>query len=260
VSRPPLDRDRLQAGAVAGYDVEVVEQAASTNLLVADRARRGAREGLVVVAEHQTAGRGRLDRVWTTPARSALTLSVLLRPALAPASWPWLPLMAGVAVAGALREVGAPDVALKWPNDVLLGTHKVAGLLVERVETPTGPAAVLGIGLNVSTTHEELPVEMATSLGLRGLDVDRSTLLMSLLAAVRREYGAWRAGGDRALHASYSDLCGTLGRIVRVDLPTGETLVGEARRVAAGGGLVVRGLDGDVTVGAGDVVHVRAAL
>ena len=129
--------------------------------------------------------------------------------------WPWLPLLTGVAVARALREAGAP-ADLKWPNDVLLGDAKVAGLLVERVETPDGPAAVVGIGINVSTTRAELGLDTATSLAEAGVVVDRTDLLVTLLRSLRREYDGWlAAGGSPAgsgLHAAYSSLCTTLGR------------------------------------------------
>ena len=263
--RPPLDVERLRTSlrtsTAPSYDVEVVDAAPSTNALVADRARAGAAEGLVVVAEHQPAGRGRLDRTWTTPARSALTFSVLLRPRVEAAAWPWLPLLTGVAVASALRETGSPTAALKWPNDVLLGSRKTAGLLVERVETGTGPAAVVGIGLNVSLTRAELPVEVATSIWEEGNDVDRTDLLVATLRALGREYDAWLAAGGDArrsgLAESYPHLCTTLGQGVRVDLPSGDVLVGTAVRIAPGGGLVVATVGGEVTVGAGDVVHVR---
>lgn len=259
-ARPPLDLARLQQTLGAAYDVEVVEASPSTNALVSARAREGAPAGLVVVAEHQTAGRGRLDRTWSTPARAALTFSVLLRPALESADWPWLPLLTGVAVARGLREAGA-DAGLKWPNDVLVGERKVAGLLAERVETATGPAAVLGIGLNVSTTRAELPVGSATSLALAGVEVDRTELLAGLLTSLRREYDVWQAsagGVVRAgLHAAYTDLCTTLGRPVRVDLPSGETLEGTAAAIAPSGALVVDTGSGRVSVAAGDVIHVR---
>lgn len=255
--RPPLALDRVREALGASYDVEVVEAAPSTNALVAARARAGAPEGLVVVAEHQTAGRGRLDRTWQTPPRAALTLSVLLRPALQPADWPWLPLLTGVAVARAVREAGA-EAMLKWPNDVVVGDLKVAGLLAERVDTADGPAAILGIGLNVSTTRAELPVETATSLTLAGTDVDRTALLVGLLVSLRREYDAWRGpAGRQAVHAAYSGLCSTLGRQVRVELPAGEAVTGVAAAITPGGGLVVESGTGRLTVGTGDVVHLR---
>ncbi len=263
-ARPSLDVDRVAAGP-PGLSVEVVDAAPSTNVLVAERARSGAAEGLVVVAEHQTSGRGRLDRSWETPARAALTFSVLLRPRVAPEEWPWLPLMTGHAVCRALREAGF-EAGLKWPNDVLVGhgpgavpDGKVAGILVERVDTPTGAAAVVGVGLNVSTTPEELPVETATSLAIvAGTAPDRTDILLWVLGALREEYDAWQAGGAAALHAAYLRSCVTVGRDVRVGLPGGGALTGRATGVDGGGRLTVRGPDGEVAVGAGDVVHVRS--
>ena len=120
--RPPLDTTSLHGltGGRVEFDVEVVAAAPSTNALAAARAQAGAAEGLVITAEHQTAGRGRLDRTWETPDRAALTLSVVLRPVVPPERWPWLPLLVGVSVARSLRAVGA-SAELKWPNDVLLG-------------------------------------------------------------------------------------------------------------------------------------------
>lgn len=231
----------------------------STNAETVRLAREGSPQGLVVVAEHQTAGRGRLDRTWETPPRAALTFSVLLRPTRPAADWPWLPLLAGHAVATALREVEVPAV-LKWPNDVLVADdaeeRKVAGLLMERVETPDGPAAVLGIGINVTTSREELPVETATSILLAtGSAPDRSDLLLSLLAGLATEYVEWESGRDGGLRASYLEACSTIGRDVRVELPGGVTLTGTAHGIDDGGRLLV----GENAVGAGDVVHVRAA-
>lgn len=230
-------------------------RAGSTNALVADRAREGAAAGLVVATEHQVAGRGRLDRTWETPDRAALTFSVLWRPTRPGAEWPWLPLVAGVAAVGALRDHGV-DAGLKWPNDVMAGDHKLAGILAERVETPTGPAAVLGIGLNVDQTREELPVETATSIGLAtGATPDRTALLVDLVTRLRREYDAWQGGGGAAVRAAYLDACVTVGRNVRVSLPGGDTLTGTAEDVDDSGRLVVAGR----AVAAGDVVHVRPA-
>ena len=257
-ARPPLDKDRLAAGP-PGLAVEVVAAAPSTNALVAERARAGAGEGLVVVAEHQTSGRGRLDRSWETPDRAALTFSVLLRPQVGATEWPWLPLMTGYAVSRALRESGF-RAGLKWPNDVLLEDAKVCGILVERVDTPRGPAAVVGVGINVSTTAGELPIETATSLAIAsGAAPDRTEVLLRVLVALREEYDAWQAGGASALRAAYQRACVTVGREVRVELPGGDTLVGRATGVDAGGRLTVAGPAGPVAVGAGDVVHVRSA-
>ena len=149
LERPPLRAAALQrALAPDGWRVEVVPTAGSTNALVADRARAGEPAGLVVVAEEQTAGRGRLDRSWVSPPRAGLTFSVLVRPDLPPVHWPWLPLLAGLAVAEALRARAGVDAVLKWPNDVLVDGRKACGVLAE---VPAPGAAVLGIGLNVTT-------------------------------------------------------------------------------------------------------------
>jgi BirA family transcriptional regulator, biotin operon repressor / biotin---[acetyl-CoA-carboxylase] ligase len=268
-ARPPLDAERLAAAdpdLLTGLTVEVVEEAASTNALVIERARSGAAEGLVVAAEHQTAGRGRLDRTWETPPRSALTFSVLLRPTAPTASWPWLPLLAGYAVDKALKAAGY-EASVKWPNDVLLGGQKVAGILVERVDTDAGPAAVVGIGLNVGMTADELPVPEATSLAVAspGEVPDRTALLVSMLASLWESYTAWQAGGDLAgmrLAESYVAACATIGQQVRVDLPAGEVLTGTASGIDPSGRLVVEhstdGEAGHTAVSAGDVVHVRS--
>ena len=251
-ARLPLDLDRLTTPA--DWSVEVVQTAPSTNLLVADRARAGAGEGLVVVAEHQTSGRGRLGRTWETPARSALTMSLLLRPRVAQADWPWLPLLTGFAAARTLRQVGA-QVMLKWPNDVLLADRKLAGVLTERVDTPSGPSVVAGIGINVDLTPPELPHEGATSLALEGVVVDRTDLLGALLRSLRAEYDAFQRGELGALRTAYAAACASVGREVRVELPTGETLSGEATGIDEGGRLLVAGPGGVVPVSAGDVVH-----
>ena len=174
--RPPLDPGEV-AAALAGtrWRPEVLAESPSTNAVLAGRVREGAAEGLLVVADHQTAGRGRLDRTWVTPAGAALTFSLLLTPDEVPVvRWPWLPLLTGVAVAEGVRRVAGVEVALKWPNDVLAGPdastgpgrRKVAGNLVERVEGPRGAGAVVGVGLNVAQTAAELPVDTATSLQL----------------------------------------------------------------------------------------------
>ena len=241
-----LDRPPLRAAALTralepdGWRVEVLEQASSTNALVAERARAGEAHGLVVVAEEQTAGRGRLDRRWVSPPRAGLTASVLLRPV---EPWGWVPLLGGLAVALAVREVAEVDAVLKWPNDVLVEGRKVCGLLAEVVEG----AVVLGFGLNVTTRADELPVPEATSLALAGATVtDRDTVLRAIL---RRLSGAL---GDRDV-AGYRALCSTLGREVRVELPGGQSVTGLAERVDDEGRLVVDG----TPYAAGDVVHLR---
>src|SRR5262245_33528909 len=132
LSRPPLQAAPLRRALVGRLwtDVRVVTETGSTNADLVAAARTGAAEGLVLVAESQTAGRGRFDRVWQAPPRSSLTLSVLLRPSVSPARLGWLPLLTGVALAESVGRIAVVDAALKWPNDLLLdGRRKVAGIL-----------------------------------------------------------------------------------------------------------------------------------
>ncbi len=253
-SRPPIDLG--DHGASTRWRIEVVEETASTNAVVAGRFRDGEPEGLVLVAEHQTAGRGRLGREWVTPARSSLTVSFLLVPDHVPAErWPWLPLLTGVAAAAAVRRVTGVEVNLKWPNDVLAANQKLGGILLERVEHAGSPAAVVGIGLNCSQTADELPVAEATSLWtVTGERVDRSALLAALVEELAACYDQWLAGGD--LRMAYLALCTTPGRDVRVTVPDAE-ITGRAVDVDESGRLVVRTEGGEQRLGAGDVVYVR---
>ena len=263
----PLDRDRLET-ALLGADslwrrVEVVESTDSTNADVAAAARRGTDEGLVVVAEHQRAGRGRLGRRWESPPRSGIAVSVLLRPSsVGPARWPWLPLLAGLAVHDCLADVAAVEARLKWPNDVLVVGRKAAGVLVERIDSDAGPAAVIGIGLNVSVGPTELPTPWSTSLAIAGAaTTDRATILVELLRRLAARYHDWiGAEGDPAagLRAAYVAACDTLGREVRVELPDGDPLVGRAVGVDMSGRLELSVGGERRVVGAGDVVHLRS--
>jgi BirA family biotin operon repressor/biotin-[acetyl-CoA-carboxylase] ligase len=270
LDRPPLHAEVLERALVAPASiwssVEVVETSPSTNADLVDRAGSSDVDGVVLIAEHQTAGRGRLQRTWTAPARSGLTMSALVRPDdVAAARWPWIPLLAGLAVAATLRRDADVPATLKWPNDVLIDERKVAGLLVERVEPSAGrarPAAVIGIGLNVSLTEAELPVPTATSLVLAGASAtDRSLLARGVLRSLEGLLLDWyRHGGDPrgGLQTAYADACSTLGRQVQVDQPDGRQLRGEAVAVDDTGRLVVQTAEGQVAVGAGDVLHLRS--
>ncbi|MEV0131988.1 biotin--[acetyl-CoA-carboxylase] ligase [Dactylosporangium sp. NPDC050688] len=261
LERPPLRAAALRRALVVpgGFwtDLRVVEETGSTNADVAAAARSGAAEGLVIVAERQTAGRGRLGRQWQSPPRAGLALSVLLRPAVPAARWGWLPLLAGVALAEAVRRVARLDAYLKWPNDLLLqGDRKTAGILAEGVGDG---AVVVGIGLNTTLREHELPRPDATSLALAGAaSADRDPLLRALLRGFEEVYGRWQAGNDAGVREAYLFHCGTIGRRVRVELPGGAALHGVATGVDTDGRLQVTDPHGAVhTVAAGDVVHVR---
>ncbi|MEH1015410.1 biotin--[acetyl-CoA-carboxylase] ligase [Micromonospora sp. CPCC 206060] len=288
LDRPPLDVRRLRRALLAPAGpwrrLELHAETGSTNADAAEAARTGEPEGLVVVAERQTAGRGRRDRAWQSPPRAGIAVSVLLRPgeAAPERDWPpvpasgygWLPLLAGVALVEAVNRLTELDAVLKWPNDLLVDGAKCAGILAEAVPggtVPTGvpsppPAVVLGIGLNVTLRADELPENLtglpATSLKLAGAAAtDRDPLLRALLRAVADWYDRWRyAGGDAGacgLHSAYLEACDTVGRTVRVLLPDGSALTGTATGVDDGGQLFVRTADGEQRISAGDIRHVR---
>lgn len=268
LDRPPLNAAALQRAIVTpdGFwtELTVVERTGSTNSDLAARAKAGAPEGAVLVAEEQSAGRGRLDRQWTAPPRSGLFFSVLLRPSGVPVErWGWLPLLAGVATATAVSRAGGVDTGLKWPNDLLVTVdgeeRKTGGILAERAGDD---GVVIGIGLNVSLREDELPVPAAGSLALAGAKgTDRDPLLRAVLRSLADWYGEWRtAGGDpdaSRLRPVYAAGCVTLGRAVRAELPGGDAVTGTAVTVDDDGRLVIATDGEERAVGAGDVVHLR---
>ncbi|MGC5346353.1 biotin--[acetyl-CoA-carboxylase] ligase [Streptomyces sp. DT171] len=269
LDRPPLDVPALRRGLLRPgslwTSLDVVGTTGSTNSdLVARADALG--EGAVLVAEEQTAGRGRLDRAWSAPPRSGLFFSVHLVPDGVPAErWGWLPLLAGVATATGLARAAGVDTALKWPNDLLVTVdgveRKAGGMLAERA----GDGVVVGIGINVSLREEELPVPTAASLALAGaVSTDRLTLLRGVLRSLEHWYGKWRdAAGDATasgLQEAYAAGCATLGRRVRAELPGDRALVGEAVAIDGDGRLVLSTDDGlRAPISAGDIVHLRGA-
>jgi BirA family transcriptional regulator, biotin operon repressor / biotin---[acetyl-CoA-carboxylase] ligase len=275
LSRPPLRESALQRALVAAgglwSQVRVVTETGSTNADVAEAARSGAPEGLVLVAERQTAGRGRMGRDWQAPPRAGITVSVLFRPEVPAHRLGWVPLLAGVSVVDAVGRIAVVDTALKWPNDVLArpatgdGPYgKCAGILAEGLPS----AVVLGLGLNVSQRADELPTPPAsaplppTSLALvDAACTDRDPLLRAILRRLAGWYDRWRdADGDAdacGLRDAYRECCVTIGVDVLVTRPGGEAVRGLASDVDADGRLVVATADGLQAMAAGDVHHVR---
>jgi BirA family biotin operon repressor/biotin-[acetyl-CoA-carboxylase] ligase len=267
MSAAPLP-DADQLGSALGWRwarVVVVAETASTNAELL--AQESAPDRSVFVAEHQVAGRGRLDRAWVSPPGAGLTFSVLLRPQVPLVSWGWLPLLAGVAVHEAVAAHGGARVALKWPNDLLAGngtdpaqSGKVAGILAQT----SGEAVVIGIGLNVHTSRAELPVESATSLALCGARaLDRGELLGAILGRLDARYTQWvDVDGDAeacGLAAAYREACATVGQVVTVTGTDSKVVRGMAIGIDSRGRLQVD-VGGTIQViGAGDVEHVRRA-
>lgn len=297
LERPPLSEQALNRLLVRPgslwQQIEVVSETGSTNADLTEAAKSGAPEGTVLVAELQSAGRGRLGRSWSAPPRSGLMFSMLLHPAahdIPVGRQGWLPLLTGLAVAAAVRKTTARartgrfadgdavsgiavDVVLKWPNDLIVGERKLAGILAERADD----AVVMGVGINVGLKESELPVPTATSLAIEhAAFTDRAPLLRAILRQFEDWYAGWCAvqgdadadppGGypqvsgvpvdetlEGGLRKAYKSLCATLGRQVRVELPGDRTWSGLATDVDEAGRLVV----GDQAISAGDVVHVR---
>lgn len=288
ITRPPLREAELRSalvdGPLADYsEVRVVEEISSTNAALLEYASTGDGDRSALIAEFQSAGRGRSGRDWTAPAGSQVALSVLIRPgAIHPDLFGWLPLVTGLAVRDALAGSAGLEASLKWPNDVMVGgsgeARKVSGILVEMTTVPAEgvysmslPAIVVGVGLNVSLRTEELPVPHATSIDLerakQGLDpADRLVVAKELLRALAVRHDQWRAcerGSGSVisdeLYYEYIDACSTIGQDVRVELPGGETKTGTATKVDRSGQLVVDTAVGEepFVVAAGDVHHVR---
>ncbi|MFI6293105.1 biotin--[acetyl-CoA-carboxylase] ligase [Nonomuraea sp. NPDC050790] len=264
LDRPPLSQGALNRALVRPgglwTGITVLDSTGSTNADLTQEARAGAEQGAVLIAETQLAGRGRLGRVWNAPPRSGLTFSVLLRPRVPQVRHGWLPLLFGVAAASAVRRLGEVDVRLKWPNDLLIGERKLAGVLAERVDD----AVVIGMGLNVSLQPAELPVETATSLAVeQAACVDRDPLIRAILRELESHYRDWtEADGDAdacGLRAAYQASCATLGRAIRVELPGERVLEGVATGIDHNGHLQVEAEGKGHTLSAGDVVHVRPA-
>ena len=259
---PPLDTPSLRA-EVAGpgqhwRQLDVVEQTGSTNADLLARAAAGEDiAGAVLIAEHQTAGRGRNGRVWTSPG-AQLTMSVGVDGGgVPPDAWGWLPLATGVAVVDTVTPFGV-DAGLKWPNDVLVGGRKLAGILTEVAAAQR--FIVVGIGLNVTLRVDEVPDADATSLRALGVEtLDRAQLVRALLRELGTRFSRWREanGADAGLIADYRARSVTVGSRVRAILPGGGEVLGVAQSIDEQGRLHIDSDAGSVAVSAGDVVHLR---
>ncbi|GAA1389343.1 biotin--[acetyl-CoA-carboxylase] ligase [Luteococcus peritonei] len=260
-SSAPLEPARLEALLASQplwEKVEWVASTGSTNADLAARARSDAETGVVRISEEQTAGRGRFDRRWESPAGACVACSLLLRPSQPSLAWGWLSLLTGMAVAtGVERATGAEPgrVQLKWPNDVLLDGKKICGILSERVESEHGAAAVVGFGINVSLEADEIPVPTGTSLRLAGLDQDKTTLMAEILTEFARLYQLWERDGE--VHDEYQWRCSSVGAPLRVMVDEQTQVLGTGHSVDEYGRLVVRTPQGLQAFSAGDVFHLR---
>ncbi|RRD46794.1 biotin--[acetyl-CoA-carboxylase] ligase [Tessaracoccus sp. OH4464_COT-324] len=239
--------------------IRVVDSTGSTNSDLAQAARAGAAPGQVLIAREQTSGRGRLARQWVSPAGRSVSLSVLLAPRAEPKDWGWLSLLTGLAVRAALAGLAPAgvQVTLKWPNDVLIDGRKVCGILSERLEQQGRALAVVGLGINLTLTEEQLPVPNATSLAIAGYSTNANDVVAGVLNAFERYYRKWEASST--LRDDYLAQCSSIGAELTITPTGGAPLPGVGHGIAADGSLEVRTADGIRSFAVGDVVHARLA-
>lgn len=257
-----------------GRTLLLLEDTPSTNTEALRLAQEGAPDGTTIVAERQTAGRGRLGRPWLSLPGENLYCSVVLRhspPSAQLTGWlSWVPLSSAVAAAHAFRALGKVPITLKWPNDLLVGTRKLGGILCESGGSASKRLfVVVGIGINVNVPAEGFPEELrglATSLAIEtGGPVDRAALLASLLNHLEHWNGLLLANGPRSVSREYASLCGTLGQRVRATMASGDSIEGLAEAIGPDGSLRIRpdpvrsAHPGPPTVAVreADVVHLR---
>ena len=233
------------------WRVSVVEVTGSTQddlaQLVADKK---AKSGDVITTEFQSAGRGRLDRRFDAPAASALMFSFYIEPSREKSDWSFLPLLTGLSAIFTLKKLDPQfSPTLKWPNDILIGTGKVGGIIAQAI----GDGAVIGVGINVGMSQEELPVVNATSLAIHNFSVlDRNVILSSFLTTFEELYERWQNGED--LRHLYNENSATIGHDIRIEHPDGSHKNGKAVDITPAGELI---LEDSSRVTVGDIVHLR---
>jgi len=262
----PIPEAGYPRAAAVSPRVQVVETTDSTNadVVAAVVAEPALWPHLsLLLTTDQRAGRGRLDRSWTTPPGTALAVSVVLDVSTVPIeARGWIPLVAGAAMTRAVRRQlkgrGASTADLKWPNDVLVDGGKICGILAEAVPGDL-TTVVVGAGVNTRMTRADLPVSTAISFAALGYDCDDDRLLADYLGELSSLVAALGEGprGVERVHRDVEDLCATVGTPVEVSLPDGTALSGSAVRLDETGRLVVASGTVETTVSAGDVVHVR---
>lgn len=249
---------RLGRTTVIGRDIRVFQETASTNDVADKLARDGVAEGVVIFAESQTRGRGRLGRQWLSPPRRGLWGSVLLRPRIRPQSVTQLTVLAAVSLLRALRAVTGLNAEVKWPNDVQWQGRKLAGILTEMSgELDSVRHVILGIGVDVNQSAGEFPAELrarATSVRLAvGRVIDRAELATALLRELDRDYLRWQGGAFEQIADEWESACTTLGHDVAVE-QGGRRYVGRAESLDPDGALLLRTAHGHLErISGGDV-------
>ncbi len=255
--RAPLNQEQIISLLGDSYwRVSLFESVPSTQIKLVELLKtEKIPAGTVLIADHQSAGRGRLTRTFETPPQVAVLLSTVLYPIRNSVDQGWIPLIVGVAAANAISKYCGLAPALKWPNDILIGDFKVGGIIAEQVDD----CVVIGIGINVLQNIDELPVPTATSLLLEceeGVINGREQLIAYLLQEIRSEFDAWNLAHDNVeILKKYSKLSATLGKEIKLDFQNGDTKESTATGIAENGGLLIS--SGETIVSA-DITHLRA--
>jgi BirA family biotin operon repressor/biotin-[acetyl-CoA-carboxylase] ligase len=248
--RAPLDKSIIASALSQYWRVSVLDLTTSTQSELADMVRENsAKSGDVIAAEFQIAGRGRMDRTFEAPKSSALLFSLYITPTRDRGDWGFITHLAALTMQQVISVDLLSQVSLKWPNDILIGDAKVAGLLAQAA----GEGIILGIGINVSMTEDELPVSSATSLAIAGSsNLNRNLILSNFLMLFESNFKKWDEGQD--FIESYSRNCSTIGQNVRVEVAGRESRTGKALAINQTGALI---LEDGFEVNVGDVVHLR---
>lgn len=237
--------------------VEWHERCSSTNAIAGAAAEAGMPAGLLVLADEQTAGRGRHGRTWSAPPATSLLMTLLLRPQVAPAATTLVPLLAGMVLAETVsRHLPESAVTVKWPNDLLADGRKAAGVLAEA----RGDAVVLGLGVNIDWRGIDRPPELADATSIAeaaGHDVDRWRVLAGFIGMLSQRYDYWQQMPTAFLDG-YRQWSSTIGRQVRVHRLDGTQVDGEVTGIGDDGALLLRTASGaSLSVNEGDVEHLR---
>ncbi len=249
--RPPLDASEISKRISQYWRVSVVEVTGSTQDDIAEKISIGdAIHGDVLVAEYQSAGRGRLDRKFEADPAAALTFSLYVEIKRDRDEWGFIPLLTGLAAVLSLQEIDPKVVVdVKWPNDLLISNSKLGGIISQA----TDEGVIIGVGINVAMSANELPVSHATSLYLSDFkELNRNLLLATFLNKFQELFLRWQNGED--LRHLYREKCATIGRLIKIELPGDKSLEGQALDISAHGELIL--VDG-TRVSVGDVVHLR---
>ena len=249
--RAPLDRKAITGEISHYWRVSVVEITGSTQDDLYHRATTS--EGVsksVIAAEYQSSGRGRLDRTFIAPATSALTFSLYIEPKVEKEEWSFLTLLTGISICEALTLIDPKiSIGLKWPNDLIIGEKKVGGIIAQA----TDKGVVIGIGINVEMSHEELPVENATSLAIQGFaNLNRNAIMSAILNHIEVNFQVWELG--QSFIDQYRQLSVSIDKEVEVTLPGGALIRSKAVGISESGALL---LENGEAVTVGDVVHLR---